>query len=127
MSVKVHLVFGPSGEYEDYFEELIGVFFKEENAKLAGERWYKEKTNPDLPMSFEEYEEFNEGYADDDYDQEGSRSDKGGFSVADFEKMDEAWSDHFTIYYEPRYEEHEIEDISSLEELSKLLSNERAS
>lgn len=116
MSVKLYLVLGPSGEYEDYFEETIGLYFKKENAEKAGKEWYDSKVNPNLPMTLERFEELSFGYADDDYEEEGPRG-RDGFTKSDFEKMDEAWENKWTSFYEPIIRELEIQDISEFKEL----------
>ena len=117
MSVVIHLVYGPSGEYDTYYEELIGAFLKRENAEKAGNEWFQSKTNPkDLPMSLEKFEELNFGYADDDYDEEGPRG-RDGFTEEDFNKMDSVWENQYESFYDPIYKEVEISDISELKDL----------
>lgn len=81
MSVTLYLVLGPSGEYEDYYEETIGLYFKRENAEKAGKDWYNSKVNPNLPMTLERFEELCFGYADDDYEEEGDYAAKTGVPV----------------------------------------------
>lgn len=123
MGIKVYLVYGPSGEYDTYYEELIGVFLNSENAQIAGEKWYKRHTDfSNAPMSLSEYEDLNEGYAEDDYDHEGPRG-RDGYSEADFEKMDEIWESEFETYYQPIYKEAEIQDVSSIEDLLKFIDS----
>ena len=117
MSVKIYLVYGPQGEYEDYYEEFIGAFINPENAHKAAEDWYEQHTSKDhLPMTLERYEELNFGYADGDWEGEGPRG-RDGFTEEDFEIMEEAWSDQYNSYYDPIVREEEIKDIENLNEL----------
>lgn len=121
--VVIYLAIGPSGDYDTYYEEILGAFLDPENAKRAGEDWYKKNTNPDLPMTMEEYESLNEGYQEDDYDHEGERNNLGGHRLEDFDFMDEVWENQFTTFHDPMTKEVEIKDLDSLEKLSDLLKN----
>ena len=53
-NIKIYLAWGPSGEYDTYYEECLGAFLKRENAEKAGKEWYDKKTNSfkDLPMTY---------------------------------------------------------------------------
>ena len=117
-NIKIYLAWGPSGEYDTYYEECLGAFLKRENAEKAGKEWYDKKTNAnnDLPMTLEEFQKLNFGYADDDYDGEGDRG-RDGYTEEDFERMDEAWDNQYETYYDPRITEVEIMDFNELKDL----------
>lgn len=119
-NIKIYLAWGPSGEYDTYNEECLGAFLKRENAEKAGKEWYDKKTNAhnDLPMTLEEFQELNFGYAyaDDDYEEEGERS-RGGYTKEDFERMDEAWDNQYETFYDPIITEVEIMDFHELKDL----------
>lgn len=114
--MKVYLVYGPSGEYEDYYEEFLGAFLDKNNAKEKAFQWYEEHTNPEkyAPMTFKEYKDLNEGYRIGDYEQEGPRDNLGEYSVSDFERMDilAEYSCSWVTWYEPEIKEVEILDFS---------------
>ena len=122
-NIKIYLAWGPSGEYDTYYEECLGAFLKRENAEKAGKEWYDKKTNAfnDLPMTLEEFQKLNFGYADDDYEEEGERG-RDGYTEEDFEKMDEAWDNQYETYYDPRITEVEIMDFH---ELKNLIDNDK--
>lgn len=117
-NIKIYLAWGPSGEYDTYYEECLGAFLKRENAEKAGKEWYDKKTNAnnDLPMTLEEFQKLNFGYADGDYEGEGERG-RDGYTEEDFERMDEAWDNQYETYYDPRITEVEIMDFNELEDL----------
>ena len=48
-NIKIYLAWGPSGEYDTYYEECLGAFLKRENAEKAG------KENPKLVTAFVVY------------------------------------------------------------------------
>ena len=99
-NIKIYLAWGPSGEYDTYYEECLGAFLKRENAEKAGKEWYDKKTNSnnDLPMTLEEFQKLNFGYADDDYEEEGERG-RDGYTEEDFERMDEAWDNQYNPFF----------------------------
>ena len=117
-NIKIYLAWGPSGEYDTYYEECLGAFLKRENAEKAGKEWYDKKTNAfnDLPMTLEEFQRLNFGYADDDYEEEGERG-RDGYTEEDFEIMDDAWDNQYEIYHNPLITEVEIMDFHELKNL----------
>lgn len=117
-NIKIYLAWGPSGEYDTYHEECLGAFLKRENAEKAGKEWYDKKTNSnnDLPMTLEEFQKLNFGYADDDYEEEGERG-RDGYTEEDFERMDEAWDNQYETFYDPIITEVEIMDFHELKNL----------
>ena len=122
-NIKIYLAWGPSGEYDTYYEECLGAFLKKENAEKAGKEWYDKKTNAynDLPMTLDEFQKLNFGYADDDYEEEGERG-RDGYTEEDFERMDEAWDNQYETFYAPRITEVEIMDFH---ELKNLIDNDK--
>lgn len=117
-NIKIYLAWGPSGEYDTYYEKCLGAFLKRENAEKAGKEWYDKKTNPnnDLPMTLEEFQKLNFGYSDDDYEGEGERG-RDGYTKEDFELMDGAWDNQYETFHEPRITEVEIMDFHELKDL----------
>lgn len=114
--MKVYLVYGPSGEYEDYYEEFLGAFLSKDNARKHAEHWYREHTEPEkyAPMTFKEYKDLNEGYRIGDYEQEGPRDNLGEYSVSDFERMDilAEYNCGWVTWYKPEIKEVDILDFS---------------
>lgn len=112
--MKIFLVYGPSGDYEDYYEELLGAFLSKDNARKHAKHWYEEHTEPEkyAPMTFKEYKDLNEGYRIGDYEQEGPRDNLGKYSMSDFERMDILDEYACTLWYEPEIKEVEILDFS---------------
>lgn len=117
--MKIYLAIGPSGDYDDYYEEILGAWVDEESAKKAGEEWYDEHANAlnYAPMTKEEFEALNGGYAKEDYDQEGPRCNLGKYTLEDFEKMDSILMYEWETYYDPKVKEIELHDIYKLREL----------
>lgn len=117
--MKIYLAIGPSGDYDTYYEEILGAWVDEESAKEAGEKWYDEHANAlkYAPMTKEEFEDLNEGYAMEDFDQEGPRCNLGKYTLEDFEKMDSILMYEWDSWHAPMVKEVELHDIDKLKEL----------
>ena len=118
--MKIYLAIGPSGDYDTYFEEILGAWVDEESAKEAGEKWYDGHANAlnYAPMTKEEFEDLNGGYAKEDYDQEGPRCNLGKYALEDFEKMESIlYMSEWENYYNPIIKEVELHNIDKLKKL----------
>lgn len=117
--MKIYLAIGPSGDYDTYYEEILGAWVDEESAKKAGEKWYDEHANAFdyAPMTKEEFEDLNEGFAPEDFEQEGPRCNLGKYTLEDFEKMDSILMYEWERWHAPMVKEVELHDINKLREL----------
>lgn len=105
--MKVYILTQSSGSYEDYYNEIIGVYDNKELAlevaKQIDELYIIEEK--DYPMTFQEYQDLNYGYPEND---DLHLVSKGGYSIKDFEEMERIQSVIHNEYHACKIEEFEL-------------------
>ncbi|MFT3994773.1 MAG: hypothetical protein QM660_10725 [Dysgonomonas sp.] len=95
---KVYALFVSRGSYDDYSSWTESIFLNKEDAEEARVAFDKEHipNEADMPMTQEEWSNLDYGYG------EGGNTieEKGGYTVADFEKMN-AIMDLIWEHYNP--------------------------
>ena len=81
----VYVVHAFGGEYEDRWDELLSVTFTLEDAEKIIKDYCAMYDEKNWPMTMEEYQNANYGYADDNT---GVHIDRDGFTAEQFEEMD---------------------------------------
>lgn len=105
--MKIYVVTQSHGEYDDYGWNIIDMFQNRKDAEICAAYRDKETlfNKEEAPMTIDEYYRLDYGYSDED---NYTRVDKGGYTVADFEKMDEEMNKHYQGYHPCKIEEWEV-------------------
>ena len=113
MSNLVYLVKSCEGEYEDYFENIIGIFSSSELANTIAEENHKEYTESAIPKKIWE-QGMNDCFTDDD---EGNYKDYLGYTAAEWEQAEQVYM--YSQYICTYVYEVEINKKWSLKQINK--------